>query len=470
MFTLSEPDYRLFREMVQAHQRTRANGSQVGLGGQLDEGFQASDVFVARTPSGGIPGLEQFAGTSPDEPGSAVCQVYKITQVQGVGDYRMVKIPGLTKTVFNLSARDVAGYAWVPILKTKGGPWIVVNDPEPTSEDTGTGTAADPDNVTGGGECTLARLNSDDCLIATGPDSQSVLLRRTGAKTWTSVAEMRYPNGAGTGTHMGGTGTLSAVWNATTARMDLSLDGILLQNCGNGCYTGSWLTGHVNDLDDTTPCNGLAFTVCLACKCCPAVGFTEEGWYCVVTGTGTGTEASNCEALYLTVEDACDVEICSGPYATAELCEAACGTILTELCAADCGGTFLIPATLYITAEGVGNGVGDVTMPVSLGSGISACFYNPTWSPNCPYFRFLLAFSCTSGIPRWQVRIFESVNPDCSLAGLNATTSVGANPDDLVPGGCTPTRPVDWTGTNEVTGSCALGAYPVTLRVTETPP
>jgi hypothetical protein len=347
MYALSETDYQHFREMVQERQRTRANGSQVGLGGQLDEGFQASDVYVARTPSGGIPGLEEFAGTSPDEPGSASCQVYKLAQSQGIGAHKLLKIPGLTKKVFNLTTHDVAGSAWVPILKTKGGPWIVIGDADEavTSEDTGTGTEADPDNVTGGGECALARLNSDDCLIATGPNGQSVLLRRTGAKTWTSVAEMRYPDGTETGTSLGGSGTLVATWNATTARMDLTLDGSLLQNCGNGCYTGSWLTGHVADLDDATPCNGLAFTICLACACCPATGFTEEGWYCVVTGTGTGTAEGNCEPIYLTVDDACDVEICSGPYATFAEAEAACGEAVSVT--TTCNSSYAIPGTLY---------------------------------------------------------------------------------------------------------------------------
>ena len=348
MYALSETDYQHFREMVQERQRTRTNGSQVGLGGQLDEGFQASDVYVARTPSGGIPGLEQFAGTSPDEPGSASCQVYKLAQFQGVGAHKLLKITGLIKTVFNLTTHDVAGDAWVPILKTKGGPWIVIGDADEavTSEDTGTGTEADPDNVTGGGECALSRLNSDDCLIATGPDGQEVLLRRTGAKTWTSTAEMRYPNGAGTGTHMGGTGTLSAVWNATTARMDLSLDGILLQNCGNGCYTGSWLTGHVADLDDTTSCNGLTFTICLACHCCPPAEFTTEGWYCVSTG-GTSTAAGSCEPLYLTADDACDVLICDGPYDTFLEAEAACSISTETLTNSACALANLLPNVWY---------------------------------------------------------------------------------------------------------------------------
>jgi hypothetical protein len=59
--------------------------------------------------------------------------------------------------------------------------------------------------------------------------------------------------------------------------------------------------------------------------CCPAAGFTEEGWYCVNTEGGTGTVSSDCEPIYLTAEDACGVVICSGPYESAEAAAGGCG-------------------------------------------------------------------------------------------------------------------------------------------------
>lgn len=317
LYGMTEQDHRIFRDMVAEHQRLRANGSQVGQGGGIDEGFQASDVYIARTPSGGIPGLEEFPGTAPDEPGSALCQVYKLGQVQGVGDFKLLKISGLTKRVFNLNTNTVAGSAWIPIWKTKGGVWITSGNSESiTDDDTGTGTGTDgPEDSPGGGQCELARLKPDDCLLATGPNGSVVM--RPGGLGWVSDSCLRY---------LGSLCGVVEFWFAD-GQLHLSVDGLELLNCGNGCFTGGPLTGHVRPGTDTSePCDGEVFTVCVSCHCCIPTGYYGEGWYCVATGTGTGTTAADCEPLYLTDDDVCSVDlICGGPYTTFAEAEAVCG-------------------------------------------------------------------------------------------------------------------------------------------------
>jgi hypothetical protein len=141
MYALSEQDYRLFREMVQAHQRSRSNGSQVGIGGQIQEDFQASDVYVARTPSGGIPALSAGGDTgtgtgSPlldDVPGSAMCQIYTIQDLNG--SYNIPPIPGLYRRVFNVAATAISGDTWIIIKKTKRGFWVAETDSSTTTLD-----------------------------------------------------------------------------------------------------------------------------------------------------------------------------------------------------------------------------------------------------------------------------------------------------------------------------------------------
>lgn len=93
---------------------------------------QTPEVYVARTPPGGIPALDaQGTGTSDDDsPGSATCDLYRIVQDFGAGTGTADDGPpslrptGRTKLVYNLSEAAVDGDAWVLVVRDKFGNWV----------------------------------------------------------------------------------------------------------------------------------------------------------------------------------------------------------------------------------------------------------------------------------------------------------------------------------------------------------
>jgi hypothetical protein len=54
-----------------------------------------------------------------------------------------------------------------------------------------------------------------------------------------------------------------ALWYSAGA-VHLSLDGLELLDCGNGCFSGGPLTGHDSQVG-VDPCDGPVFTVCVSC-------------------------------------------------------------------------------------------------------------------------------------------------------------------------------------------------------------
>lgn len=88
----------------------------------------APEVYVARTPSGGIPGLTPAgSGTAPspnppyDSPGHADCYVSRTVFQNGVP--YLYPVEGLFRTVCNLSTNAVAGNIWVLAQRDKYGTW-----------------------------------------------------------------------------------------------------------------------------------------------------------------------------------------------------------------------------------------------------------------------------------------------------------------------------------------------------------
>jgi hypothetical protein len=119
---------RLIRQMIQSEQRRSGNTGQ-RPGGDLQEGWQASDVYVALTPAGGIPALAEGPDTGTglgegDKPGGADCRIHRLLLS---GTDRRLYDSGFTRTVYNLSQDDVPGSIWVAIVKDKYGDWLVVS-------------------------------------------------------------------------------------------------------------------------------------------------------------------------------------------------------------------------------------------------------------------------------------------------------------------------------------------------------
>ena len=332
---LSESDYEKLQQLFERERRRQGNPrSRSPHSDEID--FLPPEVYVARVPTGGIAPTSAGTGTGTGDDIEGVdCDIYRMVFT---GDHtgRLVSA-NFQRTVYNpFIARVPAG--WALVARDKYGIWYCSasnagDDDEPPVDLTGPG----------GGSCALARIKSTDCILATGPLNAVTM---TGGGPWTSTG-FKYLDVTD--------GTIVATWNTTTGFLDVTVDGMILMNCGNGCYTGGPLTGHVRSGTDTTDvCEGEVFTVCLTCTCCPTGIWDGPGWYCVnvlTDGTGTGTTAGYCEALELNDSHKCDPDIiiCSGKYNSQAEAEAACGTYT-------CLEPAVAPATLTATMTVTGGG------------------------------------------------------------------------------------------------------------------
>jgi hypothetical protein len=223
---------------------------------------QASDTYVVMTPEDGIP------ATADDDVGHADCEVHYLDDN---GTTAELVPTGQILRVYNLSETDVGADSLVLVTKTKQGSWFVTGDrPLPS--------------------CTLAKLKATDCLQATVTgDGASVFMEGDGAGHWNSLTDLNYGYGAGP----------LEFW-FENGLPHLKLDDLELMYCGNSCWSGGELTGHLTNTGTGIPdCQGAYFVVCLECApcvipavttpCCPGVGVTIPGTlYVTVSGSGTG--------------------------------------------------------------------------------------------------------------------------------------------------------------------------------------
>lgn len=130
---LSESDVRVLRKVVrQVLSESRGESPRT-----QHNSNQASDVYIAKVPAAGIPALTIG---SPDVPGEAECDIYRVSVTGTAGDAEMEQITGLTKTVYNLSTTRIDSRYCI-VSKTKRGPWIAQD--VGAAELTGTGGCID---------------------------------------------------------------------------------------------------------------------------------------------------------------------------------------------------------------------------------------------------------------------------------------------------------------------------------------
>lgn len=421
--TLSEAAIEEIREIVRLERErtTRTRGQRP----DADE-LWTPEVYLAYTPADGVPGGVP-SGTGSDV--GAECAVYR-----RIGNQR-VPIQGLTRICYNVNEESIPGNKWVLAKRDKWDTWWV----ESTSAEDDEGV---PGNGPGGGPCSLAALGPNDCIKATGP-SNWVLLQPNGDRSWTSAD-------ADTGTayeeleYLGCRGTLVAEWNSATGLLDLFLDGLILMNCGNGCYTGGPLTGHYPcaGTGSPDPCDGETFTVCLECRCCPISGWTRPAFYCAGDATGTGTGTDDCEAVFISEEDSCDdtVYICSGPYDSFAECAAICGvgtgtgTGTAGLTLPECDD---LPASLTIAIVGNCAGAG-WSGPMTEGTATPPA--DRTWSSSFPLacaYDEGPVLTCQDGT--WRL----TINGVGSCSGLLPVAATANSMTFVTPDGCALFHPSD---------------------------
>ncbi len=125
-YVWSEEDIAVLRQMAREF-KTR-NQSSAGRDKSLPPPGQAPEVYIARSPSGGIPAMveepNQGTGTTPIEfPGSATCNIYRLLRT-GTADPSLNQIP-IVELVYNLGSVDVPEDTWVKVTRDKFGSWLV---------------------------------------------------------------------------------------------------------------------------------------------------------------------------------------------------------------------------------------------------------------------------------------------------------------------------------------------------------
>lgn len=167
---LTDKDKALLQQVIDS---MRQEPRRVSRAQPRPEPHQAPEVYVARTPNGGIGGLQEQAGTGiADRPGYADCNLYKIVEVSGAP--QMMPISGLFRRVYNLSHEAMGGRRWVAVSRDKFGNWLaLLPGTEMDVTDTGTGTYLgpfQPISGTGTGCQDIPGFSHNAIPISTTPD------------------------------------------------------------------------------------------------------------------------------------------------------------------------------------------------------------------------------------------------------------------------------------------------------------
>lgn len=232
-YFISTEDYPLVQELlarVRGHPRSTPGRPATSPG--IDVAHEkAHGTFVARTPAGGIPALNEGATTwlgtgtettsgtgteilSDDSPGRADCPVWRVLR-ESDGTPVLSPVDAYPKEVLNISTTAVPGDEWILVTLGRDGEWYAVwgggggvnvcGNPDPL-EDLVSGTGAGGDliercpvrtdnergfrdvtdikfdqtsfQVTPGGEC--GRDDSDLTGTGTNPDERKVTVRTVG--------------------------------------------------------------------------------------------------------------------------------------------------------------------------------------------------------------------------------------------------------------------------------------------------
>jgi hypothetical protein len=119
---LSEADQKLLQTWLDWSRR-QPRGDPAGLGPDVDLSA-APEVYIARTPTGGIPALVAGSGGALDKPGVASCAVWRILGTSTRPELKAVE--GLKRTVHNLTTAVIPADQWVLVAREKFGSWVAV--------------------------------------------------------------------------------------------------------------------------------------------------------------------------------------------------------------------------------------------------------------------------------------------------------------------------------------------------------
>lgn len=283
-YVLSDKDLDLLKGLIKTLRDGVKNPRLRGIEDLQDYPATSGDLYIARTPADGISAMGNYwaagtgsgtsgtgsgSGTIYATPGVAECSIYQPDQDKDYNDV-LKPIPQLTDFVYNIGQSSVPGNTYIIVSRDNFGTFYCISTAPSISSD-GDGIGDGDGNCCGDGAYCyndLAKLQTTDCLLATSSyDGGSVMLEYDGSR-WVSTDEINYPGGSG----------LVEFWYVPGEPLHLGVyytapseAAVLLElvACGDGCWRGGPLTGHV--ADSGTACAGETFTVCLECVSCPRV-------------------------------------------------------------------------------------------------------------------------------------------------------------------------------------------------------
>lgn len=261
VYLLSQADRDAVERVLGILGRAPPNAPNRPAVGPWDDVPQAPEVYVARTPAGGIPALVEQAGTGiADQPGSATCRVYRL--LPQAGGKRLRPIPGLTKLVYNLSNSPIGAFRWVLVARDKLGDWFVVAIyPVPDAPFSGGGDTGTGDTGTG----TVPAFPPDFPPGFLVCESSGFWVYRYACEPVSDHTIITFPGGVGTGS-----GTVTSLYLLNEYRQR-----VVFSQAADGCAgvaVGDW------EFSRTVSC------------CDPTCA--DRQWYCLDEPEETGTGAS----------------------------------------------------------------------------------------------------------------------------------------------------------------------------------
>lgn len=177
-----------------------------------DQEYLTPEVFVARTPAGGIPALYEGSSTgtgtgtgtedlSGDQPGYADCQVWRVLG-EGVGETpTMSPLDAPYYRVYNMSAEDVPGDEWVLIARDKPGAWWVVRGGGATGALV---VCGDPKSYADGIGHDTGTGSNEECPVVDAYEEAHTV---DSVKFWYESFQVEFPDDADCGGGATGTGS-----------------------------------------------------------------------------------------------------------------------------------------------------------------------------------------------------------------------------------------------------------------------
>lgn len=179
-YLLSESDRRAIQRLLN---ESRVRGDTADATPTGHDGT-APEVYVARTPGGGIPALAAGRGSEgSDIPGSAECEIFRVVYTTDVPE--LLPIDGMVHQVLNLSAEPIPNDLPILVVRDKSGSWFAVGSvaTSTTADELGTGTgtmihtgigkvtaalSARSSTTAGTGTVAVYELGAANVLTATG--------------------------------------------------------------------------------------------------------------------------------------------------------------------------------------------------------------------------------------------------------------------------------------------------------------